>query len=347
MKSQNVPIWTKAIVAPTVNIRDVAMNLSKSALRLALVVDSTGKLLGTISDGDIRRGLLRGLTFESPIFEITHREPLVVPKGMSVEVIRKVMLTNKIQQIPEVDEDKRIVNLHVWDEYEHNNLADVSMVIMAGGKGERLRPFTETCPKPMLLVHGKPILEHIIYRAKTEGCKHFIISVNYLSAIIEDYFGDGKKLGVHIEYLRESCPLGTAGALTLLNETPKRSFLVINGDVMSDAKCVDLFDFHERYSADATMTVKLHEWQYPYGVVKLDGLRIVGFEEKPLTRTYVNAGVYVLSPKALSVLQEKEPCDMPTLFTRLQASGGRIVAFPMHEPWLDVGRPIDLESANR
>ncbi len=347
MKSYYGSTWQKATLPPEVSIEEAARNLTDSALKLAVVVDSLGRLVGTISDGDIRRGLLRGLTLESPIEEIIRRNPLVVPKGVPADVVRKIMLANKIQQIPEVDENNCVVDLHIWDDLDSSILTDVAMVIMAGGKGERLRPYTESCPKPMLLVHGKPILEHIICRAKAEGFQRFIISVNYLSAIIEDYFGAGERFGVQIKYLRERSPLGTAGALSLLDNTPERSLVVINGDVISDINYGDLFDFHERQSADATMAVKLHEWQHPYGVVHIDELRIVGFEEKPVARSHINAGVYVLSPNALSVLQKNEPCDMPTLFARLQTLGKRTLAYPMHEPWLDVGRPNDLDVANR
>ncbi len=346
MKLTSTLTWQKAIITPTANIQDAARNLTESALKLALVVDSDGKLVGTISDGDIRRGLLRGLTFESPVSDIIRRNPLVVPQGVPVDVVRKIMLANKIQQVPEIDEHNHLVNLHLWDDFESPVLTDVTMVVMAGGKGERLRPYTENCPKPMLLVHGKPMLEHIIYRAKTEGFHRFIISVNYLSTVIEDYFKDGETLGIQIEYLRESSPLGTAGALSLLDKPLVRPLVVINGDVISDINYGDLFDFHERQSADATMAIKLHEWQHPYGVVQIDGVKIVGFEEKPVARTHINAGVYVLSPSALRYLQKNEACDMPTLFNRLQSAGKRTVAYPMHEPWLDVGRPQDLSIAN-
>lgn len=346
MKSNNFQAWQKAVITPRANIQEAARNLTESALKLALVVGPDGKLVGTISDGDIRRGLLRGLTFESPVSDIIRRNPLVVPEGVPADVVRKIMLANRIQQVPEIDEHNRLVNLHFWDDFESPVLTDVAMVIMAGGKGERLRPYTENCPKPMLLVHGKPMLEHIICRSKVEGFHRFIISVNYLSTVIEDYFKDGEKLGVQIEYLRETAPLGTAGALSLLDNLPVTPLVVVNGDVISDINYGDLFDFHARQFADATMAIKLHEWQHPYGVVQIDGVKIVGFEEKPIARTHINAGVYVLSPSALSYLQKNEACDMPTLFNRLQSAGKRTVAYPMHEPWLDVGRPLDLSEAN-
>jgi NDP-sugar pyrophosphorylase family protein len=220
------------------------------------------------------------------------------------------------------------------------------MVIMAGGMGTRLRPHTESCPKPLLSVAGKPMLEHIIERVKLEGFSHFVLAIHYLGHMIEDHFGNGERLGVKIDYLREQSPLGTAGALGLLDPYPDAPFVVTNGDVITDIRYGELLDFHVRHNATATMAVRVHEWQHPFGVVQTEGVDIVGFEEKPVARTHINAGVYALDPEALSVLCAEERCDMPTLFERLQAKSKRTVAYPMHEPWLDVGRPEDLTRAN-
>jgi NDP-sugar pyrophosphorylase family protein len=219
------------------------------------------------------------------------------------------------------------------------------MVIMAGGMGTRLRPHTEDCPKPLLAVAGKPMLEHIIERAKLEGFTHFVLAIHYLGHMIEDYFGKGERLQVQIDYVREHSPLGTAGALGLLSPRPEAPFVVTNGDVITDIRYGELLDFHVRHEAAATMAVRAHEWQHPFGVVQTQGVDIVGFEEKPIARSHINAGVYVLDPKALAVLEEDAHCDMPTLFERLQARAMRTVAYPMHEPWLDVGRPEDLRRA--
>jgi NDP-sugar pyrophosphorylase family protein len=221
------------------------------------------------------------------------------------------------------------------------------MVIMAGGMGKRLRPYTENCPKPLLPVAGKPILEHIIARAKLEGFSHFVLAIHYLGHMIEDHFGNGERLGVRIDYLHEKSPLGTAGALGLMQPHPGLPFVVTNGDVITDIRYGELLDFHVRHAASATMAVRLHEWQHPFGVVQTQGVEIVGFEEKPIARSHINAGVYALDPAALDCLIANEPCDMPTLFERLQAQSKRTVAYPMHEPWLDVGRPSDLEQVRR
>ncbi len=189
------------------------------------------------------------------------------------------------------------------------------------------------------------MLEHIIERAKLEGFKHFVVAIHHLGHIIEAYFGNGERLGIKIDYLREKSPLGTAGALSLFNPTSDGSFVVTNGDVITDIRYGELLDFHDRYHASATMAVRTHEWQHPFGVVQMQDADIIGFEEKPVARTYINAGVYVLSAEVLNELIHGASCDMPMLFERLQVKGKRTVGYPMHEPWLDVGRPDDLKIA--
>lgn len=339
-------IWRQVILPIDSTIQQAIRNLNESSMKIVVVVNARGELEGTISDGDIRRGLLKGLDFNSPIESIIHRNALVVPPALGRETVMQLMRVNKIQQIPVVDERQQVVGLHLWDEISTPPVRSNLMVIMAGGKGIRLRPFTENCPKPLVLVAGKPMLEHIIERGKLEGFRHFVLAIHYLGHMIEDYFGNGDRLGVRIDYLREQSPLGTAGALGLLKPRPEAPFVVTNGDVLTDIRYGELLDFHLRHNAAATMAVRLHEWQHPFGVVQTKGVEIVGFEEKPIARTHINAGVYVLEPEALSVLEDGAPCDMPTLFERLQAKMKRTVAYPMHEPWLDVGRPDDLSLAN-
>ncbi|HKQ13580.1 MAG TPA: nucleotidyltransferase family protein [Steroidobacteraceae bacterium] len=337
--------WQRAILPATASIRDAIHTLNEVAIRIVLISGPDGQLEGTVSDGDLRRGLLRGLTLASPVTEVVQRSPLVVPEGMGRELILQLMTANKIQQIPVVDTAGRLVGLHVWDDIAAVADRPNLVVIMAGGMGTRLRPHTERCPKPMLPVAGKPMLEHIIERARLQGFSRFVLAIHYLGHMIESYFGDGSQYGVRIDYLREQTPLGTAGALSLLTPSPELPFVVTNGDVITDIRFSELLDFHERHSAAATMAVHLYEWQHPFGVVQMDGVEIVGFEEKPIARSHINAGVYALSPQVLSGLPTAEHCDMPTLFERLQHRGQRTVAYPMHEPWLDVGRPDDLARA--
>ena len=327
-------------------IAQVINNLDESHLKISLVISDEQTLIGTVSDGDIRRGLLRGLDINCSVSEVVHRDALVVPPNMSQEMIIQLMEANKIYQVPVVDDCRKVIGLHLYENLHIHNIARPNlMVIMAGGLGTRMRPHTHTCPKPLLKVAGKPILEHIIERAKLEGIERFVLAVNYLSSMIEDYFGNGDQWQVRIDYLREDTPLGTAGALSLLNPRPDNPFIVANGDVLTDIHHSDLLDFHARHVADATMALQLHEWQHPFGVVEINGIEIVGFKEKPVMHSHINAGVYVLEPEALDYLETDKRCDMPTLFERLKKEDKLTIAYPMHEPWLDVGRPSDLLEA--
>lgn len=338
--------WRQAVLPANANIGDAIRNLNEVSVKIVLVANDDGILVGTVSDGDVRRGLLKGFDLFSPLSHILHPNAFVVPPQMSRELVIQLMMANKIQQIPIVDEGHRILGLHLWDEMNATPIRENMMVIMAGGIGSRLRPYTHDCPKPLLLIAGKPMLEHIIERAKAEGFNNFVIAIHYLGEMIEEYFGDGVKFGVKISYLREESALGTAGALSLLNPKPEMPLVVTNGDVITDIQYGELLDFHIRQQAVGTMAVRIHEWQHPYGVVQTKGIEIIGFEEKPISRSHINAGVYALDPSALEVLEEDSYCDMPTLFECLQAKCLRTVAYPMHEPWLDVGRPIDLKLAN-
>lgn len=344
---ENEALWRHAILSPSVTVHEAIQKLNEVALKIVLVCSDNGNLIGTISDGDIRRGLLRGLTLNSPVLDIIRRNPLVVPEGMGRDLVLQLMSANKVQQIPVVNDQGCPVGLHLWDELTTPTERPNLMVIMAGGMGTRLRPYTESCPKPMLPVAGKPMLEHIIERARLEGFRHFVLAVHYLGHMIEEHFGNGEKFGVVIEYLKENAPLGTAGALSLLSPKPELPFVVTNGDVITDIRYGELLDFHVRHGATATMAVRLHEWQHPFGVVQMEGVDIVGFEEKPIARTHINAGVYALSPSALECLDKNQRCDMPGLFEQIQKRELRTIAYPMHEPWLDVGRPDDLAKANQ
>jgi dTDP-glucose pyrophosphorylase len=339
-------LWPRAILPISSNMEQAIYVLNTVALRIVLVTDPTGVLVGTISDGDIRRALLKGLGLASTLENIIHYDALVVPPELSRDLVVQLMKANKIQQIPIVNEKMHVVGLHLWDEISAPSTRPNIMVIMAGGKGTRLHPQTESCPKPLLPVAGKPILEHIIDRAKAEGFVHFVLAIYHLGHMIEDYFGNGESFGIKIEYLREESPLGTAGALSLLDPLPNLAVVVTNGDVITDIRYGELLDFHERHNAMATMAVRLHEWQNSFGVVQTDGIDIIGYEEKPVSRSYINAGVYVINPSAIRLMACSEPYDMPILFESIQEKDGRVIAYPIHEQWLDVGRPEDLSKAN-
>jgi len=337
--------WRKALLTAKATLHQAICCLDESSLQIVIVVAEDGRLLGTLTDGDIRRGLLGGLEMSSMVESIIHRDPLVVPPQWGRDTVLQLMQANKVHQLPVVDENRFVVGLHLWDELLVPSKRSNVMVIMAGGRGTRLGEHTQDCPKPLLPVGGKPMLEHIIERAKAEGFAHFVLAIHYLGHMIEEYFGDGSKLQIKIEYLRENTPLGTAGALGLLQGRPTEPFLVTNGDVLTDIRYGEMLDFHIRHNATATMAVRLHEWQHPFGVVKTNGVDIVGFDEKPVARSHINAGIYVLAPNVLDSIGANQHCDMPTLFGRVQERQARTIVYPMHEPWLDVGRPADLEKA--
>lgn len=337
--------WRKTLLSPEATLRDAISNMNGSTAQIVLIALQDGSLVGTLTDGDIRRGLLRGHGLESKVSALVNSNPVVVPPGLGHDAVLKLMQANRLHQLPVVDAERHIVGLHLLDELINPGERKNLMVIMAGGMGVRLRPHTETCPKPLLPVGGKPMLEHIILRARDDGFGRFVLAIHYLGHMIEEYFGDGSRLGVEISYLREERPLGTAGAIGLMHQSPETPFIVTNGDVLTDIRYGELLDFHCRHSACATMAVRLHEWQHPFGVVHIKGVDIVGFEEKPVMRTHINAGVYVLEPAALKQLEPGAHCDMPALFARLQDASERTIVYPMHEPWLDVGRDEDLRRA--
>lgn len=340
--------WRDALLDSEATISEAVRSLDRSGLQIALVIDRNDRLVGTITDGDIRRGLLRGKVLAEPANAIMQAEPMVVPPSLPRDAVLQIMSANKIHQLPIVDETREVLGLHVWDEMQtHRSARPNLMVVMAGGKGTRLRPHTENCPKPLLPIAGKPMLEHIVERAKQTGIERFLISVHYLGHMIEEHFGDGSAWGVAIDYIHENEPLGTGGALSLLAEPPDAPILVTNGDVMTDVGYGEMLDYHVLHRAVATMAVRTHEMRNEFGVVRSDGLDITGFEEKPLIRSHVNAGIYVLEPSALDYLVQGEHCDMPTLFERLRAHHHRTIVFPLHEKWIDVGRPGDLELARQ
>jgi dTDP-glucose pyrophosphorylase/predicted transcriptional regulator len=345
--TNQLDLWRDSIVKTNTPIKIAIEQINKVGIKIALVLDENYRLLGTISDGDFRRGMLSGLTLEDTVEKIMNKNPRTVNQGTSRLEILKLMNDTKILQIPIVDRNNFVIGLHLWDDIsvqaKHSNI----MVIMAGGKGSRLHPQTENRPKPMLLVAGIPILEHIIKRARSQGFNHFIVAINYLGQIIEDYFKDGQKFGVKIEYLREDVPLGTAGALSLLRRKPERAFIVTNGDVITDINYSDFLEYHAVQNAAVTVAVHTHEFQIPYGVVQINGLEVESYEEKPIVSSLINAGVYALDPDILDLITEPKFRDMPELLDISRDLKKKVIVYPLHESWIDIGRPIDLEIANK
>ncbi len=329
--------WRHAILPVSSTIGDAIVSLNKSSMRIVLITDSNLKLIGTTTDGDIRRGLLRGLKLTNPVSEVMNQKPITVPETLSKADVLQIMSKNKLYQIPITDKNFNLIGLHVWDEEITQNTRSNLMVIMAGGKGTRLLPKTKSTPKPMLRIAGKPILEHIINRATEEGFTEIILAIHHLGEMIQEYFGDGKEIGVNISYVKEKFPLGTAGALSLINPKPLKPILVTNGDVITDIKYGSILDFHMNTNSKATMAVQVHKVQIPYGVIQTNGLFISGYEEKPTKNYLINAGIYVIDPDCLSLLPTDKEVQMPDFFKAINAEGLNTVAFMMHENWADIG----------
>jgi dTDP-glucose pyrophosphorylase/predicted transcriptional regulator len=337
---------SKYLVDKDRSIHDTIRVISQGAAQIALVVDSDQRLLGTVTDGDIRRGLLKGETLKIPIERIMHREFRSLTADCPEKVALSMMRKNMLRQIPGLDEDGRVIRLFLLEDLINPRVLPNWVVIMAGGEGKRLRPMTNFCPKPMLQVGGKPILEIILEHFEETGFRKFFFSVNYLKQQIKDYFGNGEYWNVEIEYVDEQLPLGTAGALSLLPQKPEQPILVINGDVLTRTDYVKLLQFHDEYHASATVCVRKHETMVPFGVVETKGTQILSIEEKPVLTHFLNAGIYALNPEILELLSPEEACDMPQLLEKALKKDLSICAFPIHEYWLDVGHPDSYKQAN-
>ena len=337
----------KQVLLPvSATIRQALKIIDSGSMKIALVADENEKLLGTLTDGDIRRAILNGHGLDDKIENIYNSSPKTCGVNDSKEKILQLAVAQKLYQIPVVDVDGRIVGIAEVDGLLQSTRRTNKVVIMAGGLGTRLSPLTDTTPKPMLHVGNKPILETIIENFAKYGYSEIILSVSYKSHIIEEYFGDGKAFGVNIEYVHESMRMGTAGALSLVRDRLKEPFFVMNGDLLTNINFEHMHDYHVAHDAIATMAVREYDFQVPYGVVNvLDG-RILSIEEKPTHKFFVSAGIYMLSPRVLAHIPEEEFFDMPTLFEKLIAAKHNTASFPIREYWLDIGRMGDYERAN-
>lgn len=333
-------------IAPDASIRKTIQIINASAMQIALVVDRDNRLVGTVTDGDIRRGILKGISLDETVEKVMNRQPSVCRQEDDRESLLARMRVGRLHHMPVVDSAGCLVGLETIDELLAPNDRENVVVLMAGGLGSRLRPLTEDCPKPMLKIGGRPILETILLNFIEFGFRQFYISVNYKSEVITGYFGDGSRWGAEIKYVHESQKLGTAGALGLLPHRSTQPIFVMNGDLLTKMNFSQLLDFHVNNHAKATMCVREYDFQVPYGVVKIDNHRIIGIDEKPVHRFFVNAGVYVLEPEALECIPPNSYFDMPTLFERLIKQEKETVVFPIREYWLDVGHLADYERAN-
>ena len=338
--------WADILLRIETPIIEAIRNLNRTAAQICLVVDEGNRLLGTVTDGDIRRGIACGISLEAAVAEIMNRSPHAFRVGDDRNHMLAIMRRDRLWQMPIVDADGRVVGLESAKELLHIENRRNVVVLMAGGEGRRLRPLTETVPKPLLPVGPRPILETIMIRFIEQGFRRFYISVNYKAELVEKHFGNGQALGVEIEYLRESQQLGTAGALGLLPEWPADPLIVMNGDILTTLDYGKLLDFHVAHQAAATMAVREHLLEIPYGVVRLDGPFVREIEEKPVLSQYVNAGIYVLAPQSLDLIPTNQPYDMPQLFEDLGRQGRRCAGFPIEDYWRDIGQHDDFSRAN-
>jgi dTDP-glucose pyrophosphorylase len=320
--------------------------LDKAALRIALVVDASDTLLGTLTDGDVRRALLKHLPLETPVNQVMNAQPKTAEQSWTESRILAVMEQHELLQLPLVDADNRVVGLVNLQDILNKHRHDNPVFLMAGGFGTRLRPLTNNCPKPMLKVGDKPILEQILLNFAEAGFHRFYISTHYMPEVIRDYFGNGEKWGINIQYVHEEEPLGTGGALGLLpHDEIDQPLFMMNGDLLTSLNLHSFLEFHETHNGVATMCVREYEHQVPYGVITSEGTQIKSMVEKPVHRFFVNAGIYLLDPALVKSVEPGTRIDMPTLLEQQIDGGNAVNMFPIHEYWLDIGRMDDFHKA--
>jgi dTDP-glucose pyrophosphorylase len=338
--------WERILVGPDYKIIDAIKLIDISSLQIALVVDENKKLLGTVTDGDIRRGILKGVSLEQPVADIMKENSITINFNTPIDEIIKIMKEEVIHQLPIVDENGHVIGLEILNDLLEVKSIDNWVVLMAGGLGTRLSPLTDECPKPMVKVGGKPVLETILDGFKEQGFKHFYLAVNHLKSQITEYFGDGSARGVVINYLHENKKMGTAGALSLLDNKPNQPIIVMNGDLLTKVNYRHLLEYHCNHQAMATMCVREYAMQIPYGVVKINNQSIIEIDEKPLQKFFVNAGIYVLDPDVLKLIPQNDRYDMTILFEELVNQGYETKVFPIREYWIDIGHNSDFKKAN-
>ena len=339
--------WEKILIQPSTTLIEALKVINTEALRIAVVVDEGKKLLGVLTDGDIRRGLLENLPLTTEVVEVMNKQPIVAKLGTPCDDLISVMESKEILSIPLVDDNGVVVGLETLQHALSHPEVSNPVFIMAGGFGTRLRPLTDTCPKPMLKIGDKPILETVIRSFIKAGFVNFYISTHYMPEQIQDHFGNGDEYGASIQYVHEEQPLGTGGALGLLpDDLPKElPIIMINGDVLTKVDFKRLLEFHLENDADATMCVREYDYQIPYGVINGEGNKITSMVEKPVQRFFVNAGIYVVSPRIINSVPKNYNIDMPTLLEQHMKEREKVLMFPIHEYWLDIGRMDDFNRA--
>lgn len=337
--------WEKVLLSPDATIRDAIKAIDASSLQIALVVDTARRLKGTITDGDVRRGILKGVSLDKSVAEVMNPHPTVANMDDTRDSILATMKLKAVRQIPVLDKSGSVAGIELLNDLIQPRERENRVVLMAGGIGSRLRPLTNDCPKPLIQVGNKPILETILENFIEYGFRHFYISVNYMADMVKSHFKDGSRWGVDIRYIHEDKAMGTAGPVGLLPEKLNQPLLVMNGDLLTKVNFQQLLDFHLEHQSQATMCVREYDFQVPYGVVRLEKHRLLQIEEKPVQRFFVNAGIYVLEPGALQHIPQGNYFDMTDLFAKIIAQGLETAAFPIREYWIDIGRLDDLERA--
>jgi dTDP-glucose pyrophosphorylase len=331
-------------IPASASLRDGMVAINRGAVEIALVVDEQNRLVGTLTDGDARRALLAGAQLDEPVAPHCHRDFTAVTDNAGRAEVMDLMRARRIGQIPIVDEQGQLIGLHLLHEIIGATVRPNWAVIMAGGRGTRLRPLTDEIPKPMIRVAGRPIVERLVLHLVGFGVRTIYIAINHLGEQIEQHFGDGSRFGCRIEYLRETEPLGTGGALSLLPAVPTEPIVVMNGDLVTEADLGAMLDFHSRGAQAVTLGVRRYRHVVPFGCLELEGDRIVRMEEKPTLIRPVNAGIYVLSPKVVARVPHR-PIGLPLVLESTLDAGEVIKAFEIDADWIDVGRPDQLQQA--
>ena len=330
------------------SIKDAIEVLEKEELKVVLIIDQGNILRGIVYDGDIRRALLKGFELSDRVDKAMRVNFLRVTQESSNENIANMLKDNPIYHVPVLNRENKFIGLHVSNDGDLKKSFNLhnSVLLMAGGRGKRLMPLTKNCPKPLIKVNGKPLLEIILEQCIDAGLRKFYISVHYLSQKIIDYFGDGDKWGVDIKYLHEDKPLGTAGALSLLPRDINHPILVINGDILTKINLKQFINFHQNNNAEIALSGSEFYYESPYGVIEVDGINFKSITEKPSFKHFINAGIYLISPSILTKIKSNIYLDMPDLLNKSLFNKSKIVVYPMYEYWLDVGRVDNLNKAN-
>jgi dTDP-glucose pyrophosphorylase len=335
------------VVSPRASIREALEAITKNSRQAVVVVEADGRLAGLVTDGDLRRAILRGLSLNDPVTQAMNRRPMVAPASTDRSEALAMLRARGMRHLPLVDAAGRAVDLLLLEDLLDGGRLPNHAVIMAGGDGKRLRPLTEAVPKPLLRVGGKPLLEVLVERLRAAGVRSFHLTVRHKSEMIEEHFGDGSRHDVSIRYVREREPLGTVGALALLDELPREPFFLVNGDILTKCDFRGMLAFHERGGADLTVGTVRHQIDLQYGVVEVEGDRLTTLSEKPQIDLRINAGIYVVDPSVLGRIPRDRVFDATDLIRLLLEQGRHVAAFPIRDYWLDVGRLDDFHKADR